>query len=144
MNNIEDGYREGATIPDLSDPDERKKLSRAGIRGYVAIAKKWSLTDAQALGLLGASSSSTLIEWQAKNEGQTLDEDTLMRISYTIGIFKALQYVWGKNLADRWITLRNRGTPFSGDSPLDYMVREGQPGMQYVRRLLDAWAAGNY
>jgi hypothetical protein len=46
--------------PDLSDPVEQERLSPAGLGAFVSIAKKWSLNDAQALGLLGAVTPSTL------------------------------------------------------------------------------------
>ena len=32
--------------------------------------------------------------------------DTMLRISYLIGIFKALNILHGKALADRWVSLR--------------------------------------
>jgi hypothetical protein len=66
----------------------------------------------------------------------------LTRISLVIGIYKALNIYFGKPWADRWITLENRGPLFAGQSPIDYMLRHGQPGMAEVRRMLDAWRGG--
>jgi hypothetical protein len=71
-----------------------------------------------------------------------LDEDTMLRISYLIGIFKALNILHAENLADRWITLANRNPIFAGATPLQYMLRGGIPAMQVVRRLLDARRGG--
>ena len=128
--------------PDLSDSAEQERLSPAGIEVFTNIAKIWSLTDAQALGLLGVVTASTLLEWETGMEGRTLDEDTLMRISFLIGIFKALNIYFGQDLADRWVTLPNQNPLFAGEAPVDYMIQHGCSGMKQVRRLLDARCAG--
>jgi hypothetical protein len=75
--------------PDLSAPVEQERLSPAAIGAFVNIAKIWSLNDVQALGLLGVLTVSTFLEWKTGMEGRTLDEDTLMRISFLIGIFES-------------------------------------------------------
>jgi hypothetical protein len=78
---------------DLSNSAEQERLSPAGIEIFVNITKIWSLEDAQALGLLGVVTASTLLEWKTGMEGRALDEDRLMRISFLIGIFKGAQYL---------------------------------------------------
>jgi len=108
----------------------------------VNIAQKWELNEVQARGLLGGVASSTFHSWKTKPKGKQLDQDTLTRISLVIGIYKALNIYFGKPWADRWITLENRGPLFAGHAPIDYMLRNGQPGMAEVRRLLDAWRGG--
>jgi Protein of unknown function (DUF2384) len=128
--------------PDFSDPVERERLSPAGIGTFVNIAKKWSLDDVHALGLLGTVPPSTLRDWKTEIEGRTLDEDTLMRISFLVGIFKALNICYEQRLADCWVTLPNQNHLFAGDTPVDYMIQHGRPGMEQVRRLLDARCAG--
>ena len=128
--------------PDLSKPDVRRKLTPGALRTFVNIASKWELTEVQARGLLGGVASSTYHAWKTNPRGKQLDQDTLTRISLTIGIYKALNIYFNKPLADRWITLGNRGPMFAGHSPLEYMIRNGQPGMVDVRRMLDAWRGG--
>jgi hypothetical protein len=128
--------------PDFSDPVEQKRLSPAAVVLFINIAKTWSLKDAQALGLLGAVTASTLLEWRTEMEARTLDEDKLMRISLLVGIFKALNIYHGQELADRWVTLQNQNPLFAGEAPVDYMIQFGQPGMKQVRRLLDARCVG--
>ena len=77
-----------------------------------------------------------------RNPDRTVDTDRLTRISYVIGIFKALNILHSRKLADEWIHLPNSNPIFSGESPLAYMIRGGLPAMQTVRRLLDARRAG--
>jgi hypothetical protein len=126
----------------LADPAERKRLSRSAIIGFIKMASIWSLTDAQALGLLGAATPATLHEWQVENEGRPLAQDTLTRISYLIGIFKALNICHSQNLADSWILLPNQNSIFAGETPLEFMVQNGEPGLATVRRLLEARCQG--
>jgi hypothetical protein len=66
----------------------------------------------------------------------------LLRISLVIGIYKALHIYFGEEWADRWVALGNRGSMFAGTAPIEYMIRQGQPGMSQVRRMLDAWRGG--
>jgi Protein of unknown function (DUF2384) len=71
-----------------------------------------------------------------------LSADELFRISYLIGIFKALNVLHGQSLADQWVRLANSNRIFNGATPLEYMKKGGQPAMQTVRRLLDARIQG--
>jgi len=135
------GYRFDKAA-DLTSAAERERLSPSGIRAFVKICEKWGLTETQARALLGGIASSTFHAWKADPEGQKLSQDTLIRISLVIGIYKALHIYFSKAWADRWVRLANRGALFSGRSPIDFMIRQGQPGMLEVRRMLDAWRGG--
>ncbi|MCA1733663.1 MAG: MbcA/ParS/Xre antitoxin family protein, partial [Acidobacteria bacterium] len=68
--------------------------------------------------------------------------DRLLRISYLIGIFKALNILYSKKLADAWVGLPNSNRIFGGRTPLAYMLTGGLPAMQTIRRLLDARRGG--
>lgn len=128
--------------PNLADAGERGRLSPSAIKAFLNIAKKWELSEVQARGLLGGIASSTFHAWKTEPRGRKLDQDTLTRISLAIGIYKALHIYFGKPWADRWVALANRGPMFAGQAPIDYMLRQGQPGMMQVRRMLDAWRGG--
>lgn len=128
--------------PDLTDPKVREQLSGSAVKAFVKTARKWGLTESQARGLLGGIASSTFHAWKTEPKKQKLTQDTLLRISLVIGIYKALHIYFGEDWADRWVTLANRGSLFNGVAPIDYMIRHGQPGMFQVRRMLDAWRGG--
>lgn len=127
---------------DLSSPATRARLSRSGIKGFLRIMEKWGIKDPDARQLLGGISSGSYYALKKEPAQRTLDQDTLTRISLLIGIFKALNILYCKALADAWITLPNRNPMFRGASPLAYMVQRGQPGMVAVRQLLDARRGG--
>lgn len=126
---------------DLSARSERERLSPAALRGFFAIADRWKLRDDEARELLGGVSSSAYYEWKRKPE-RTLDVDRIARISYLVGIYKALHILYGDELADEWVRLPNRNALFGGRSPLEYMIAGGLIAMQTVRRLLDARRGG--
>lgn len=127
---------------DLANPRQRQQLSGSAIRAFLKLIEKWQLTEAQARGLLGGIASSTFHDWKTAPGKQKLSQDVLIRISLFIGIYKALHIYFGQHLSDQWITFGNNGPMFAGVSPLDYMIRHGQPGIVQVRRMLDSWRGG--
>jgi hypothetical protein len=127
---------------DFADAAERARLSASAIHVFMNVVREWKLTAEQARGLLGVDAP-TYRAWQADPHGTTLDQEPLTRISLAIGIYKALHICQGEKLADRWVTLQNRGPLFAGQAPIDYMIERGQAGMKTVRRLVDSWSAGN-
>jgi hypothetical protein len=77
-----------------------------------------------------------------KQPERTLDADTLTRISYLVGIFKALNILYSEALADAWMQRPNSNRIFGGQAPLAYLIKGGLPAMQIVRRLVDARRGG--
>jgi hypothetical protein len=103
--------------------------------------ERWGIRDDDAKVLLGGLSNGPYYEMK-KNPDRVLDTDRLLRISYLTGIFKALNILYSKKLADAWIRLPNSNRIFRGESPLAYVMKGGLPAMQTVRRLLDARRGG--
>jgi hypothetical protein len=126
----------------LSDPETRRRLSPAAIKGFLGIMEKWKLRDPDARQLLGGMSTGSFYALKKEPKNRVLDQDTLTRVSLLIGIFKALNILYSPKLADSWITLPNTNPMFRGLTPLAYMVQRGQPGMVHVRQLLDARRGG--
>jgi hypothetical protein len=126
---------------DLGRKEERERLSASAIKGFLAIARRWKLRDEDARALLGGISNGAWYELK-KNPDRVLDADRLLRISYLVGIFKALHILHGEALADAWVRLPNSNRLFGGQSPLAFMIAHGLPGFQLVRRLLDARRGG--
>jgi Protein of unknown function (DUF2384) len=133
-------YRPAAP-PDLSARHERERLSRAGLATFFAIMSRWKVRDEDARALLGGVTNGPFYEMK-RNPDRVLDADRLTRISYLIGIYKALRILHSEPLADDWMRLPNRNPIFAGATPLAYVIRGGLPAMQTVRRLLDARRAG--
>jgi hypothetical protein len=126
---------------DLSDKGVAKRLSPAAVKAFLKIATLWELRDEDARLLLGGISNGAYYELK-KASSPVLDQDRLTRISLLTGIFKALNILYRKKLADRWIRLPNTNPMFGGQLPLTYMTRGGVPAMLRVRQLLDARRGG--
>jgi Protein of unknown function (DUF2384) len=134
------GYQPDA-VPDLSRLETRERLSQPALEGFFAIVDKWEIPIERAGDLLGGMPRSTI--YKLKSTAGTLRQDELTRISYIVGIYKALHILLPDDLADRWITQPNDNPLFRGQPPVDYMVRAGIPGLQQVRSLLDAERRGH-
>jgi hypothetical protein len=127
--------------PDLTGREARQRLSAPGLKAFFTIVGRWKVRDEDARALLGGVSNGPFYEMK-RHPDRVIDADRLTRISYLIGIFKALQILHAPALADEWVHLPNQNPIFAGQTPLAYMIRGGLPALQTVRRLLDARRAG--
>jgi len=129
------------TAVDLSKKENRNRLSPAAVKGLLRIATHWKLRDEDTRVLLGGISSGSFYALKSRST-KTLDEDQLTRISLLIGIYKALNILYGQQLADAWIALPNANPMFGGGTPLNYVKRGGIPALLRVRQLLDSRRGG--
>jgi hypothetical protein len=127
-------------VPDLSRLEARERLSQSAADGFFAIADRWGLSVPEQGELLGGMPRSTV--YKLRTAAGTLRQDELTRISYVVGIYKALHILLPEDLADRWVKQPNDNPLFRGQAPLETMVRGGIPGLQQVRSLLDAARGG--
>jgi hypothetical protein len=132
---------EPVTVINFNSSDERARLSSSAVKAFFNIASKWEIKDEDARELLGGLPSSSFYALK-KNPNKILDVDRITRISYLIGIYKALHILYGDTLADKWLKLPNQNRLFNGASPLELMILGGILAMQSVRALLDARRGG--
>jgi hypothetical protein len=130
-----------APLVDLSAREDRERLSESALRGFFNMMERWQVRDEDARALLGGVSNGPFYEMK-RHPARLLDTDRLLRVSYLVGIFKALNILYSEALADAWVTRPNTNPLFAGATPIAYMVRGGLPALQAVRRLLDARRAG--
>ena len=121
-----------------STPADTQSLATAGIRGFFGIAEKWGLGEKENLVLLGEPGRATYYNWK-KGEIGKVSRDTLERLSYIVGIYKALQIlIPDKGMADAWVKRENDAPIFSGHSPLQLMLTGQLADLYRVRAYLDA------
>jgi len=107
------------------------------------IFKKWRLTGAQQMKLLGLSNEKTLYNWKGQPEKAKLTPDLLERASYILGIYKSLQILLpDQTLADNWLLTPNDNPIFSGTAPLDRLLAGQVVDLALVRNFLDAERGG--
>ena len=128
-------------IVDLTDADTRDRLSDGATKAFFNIMDIWKIRDTDARVLLGDMSNGSFYALK-KDPSKPLDTDKLRRISYLVGIFKALNILHGQTLADKWMTLHNSNRIFAGLSPAQYLMRGGLPAFETLRRFLDARRGG--
>jgi hypothetical protein len=110
----------------------------AGLRAFAKIAELWHLSVAEQLALLGITSRSTYFKWR-KEPQPRLPRDTLERLSYLLGIYKALQLLLPEaGAADDWIRRPNDAPLFGGKSALERMLSGNVADLYIVRQYLDA------
>jgi hypothetical protein len=122
--------------------DSPRELAAPALRAFFGIAARWGLSVAQQRTLLGSPPSSTFFKWK-KEQGGNLPRDVLERISYVLGIYKALQILLPESeRADRWITTPNAAPQFGGASALTRMLAGNVGDLYVVRQYLDAQRGG--
>jgi uncharacterized protein (DUF2384 family) len=119
-----------------SEPAPRPVDDAAAKRAFFRIAEAWGVTDAEARILLGAPSRSTFYNYK-RGEGGALSHDTIERISYVLGIYKALQLLFpNAQQADAW--MRKPNDIFGGRSAVEHALGGRVVDLAFVRRTLDA------
>jgi hypothetical protein len=123
-------------------PIDAKVLSGPGLRTFFRIAEAWKLNTEDQMILLGGPARSTFFNWK-KDQDVELSKDTLERISYIIGIYKALQILLPEPVAaDTWIRKSNSAPLFAGKSALQRMMSGQVSDLFLVRQYLDAQRGG--
>lgn len=110
---------------------------RAAFRGFFSIMELWGVENADIRTILGSPAERTFFKWRAGDVSSRVSEDTLRRIGYVAGIYKALQIVYSDPaLADTWIRRENR--KFGNATPLARMRGGDVTDLAAVRNYLDA------
>jgi hypothetical protein len=125
-------------VLEATAPPERDAVA---IRAFFRLADLWGLTMEQARVLLGQPSRATAYNWKA-GKVRGLPFDTVRRISYLLGIWKALQILYAEPaLADAWLQRPNAA--FGGQSALQRMLAGDVADLAAVRAHLDAARGGD-
>lgn len=124
-----------ASARQIVDQDPRRTALIA-LKTFFNIMKSWGVKNDKQMTLLGRPSESTFFNWK-RGQVSTLPVDILERVSYVIGIYKALGVLFPtRKQADAWIDKANQ--TFNGQSALEYMTKGSMLQLIHVRRYLDA------
>ena len=121
---------------------DTKALSGPALRTFFRISEAWKLNTEDQVKLLGEPSRSTFFNWK-KSHNVELYRDTLERISYIVGIYKALQILLPDPAsADAWVRKPNAAPLFGGNPALQRMLSGNVADLYVVRQYLDGWRGG--
>ena len=113
-------------------------MSAAGLRAFFKISNRWKLTTDEQRVVLGGVSQQTLCNWKAAPADVRLTSDQLDRVSYLLGIYKALHILFQEpEQADSWIRRPNDAPPFCGKPAADLIFGDYIEDLARVRRYLD-------
>jgi hypothetical protein len=114
------------------------QLAEAGLRAFFRIAQAWGLSVEEQITLLGGPARSTYFKWK-RDGASVLPRDVLERLSYLLGIYKALQILLPEEVAaDAWVRRPNAAPLFGGRSALERMLSGNVADLYLVRQYLDA------
>lgn len=106
------------------------------LEGFFQIMAKWNVDNSNARRILGNPAERTFYEWKKGKAGR-LPDDTLRRIGYVAGIWKALQIVYSDAAtSDSWVHRANRA--FGGQTPIERMAAGDVTDLAAVRAYIDA------
>jgi uncharacterized protein (DUF2384 family) len=114
-------------------PQKRQALA---LEGFFGIMAKWNVEPKLARRILGMPRERTFYAWK-KGKVSRLSEDTMRRIGYVSGIWKALEILYSNpELADTWVKRPNKS--FGGQTPLERMAAGDVTDLAAVRAYVDA------
>lgn len=108
-----------------------------GLRTFFRIAEKWQISHAQQCLLLGCQDQQAL-DSLLDGDFAEMPRDVLVRISYFLGIYKALHTIFpNEHQADSWMIRPNSAPLFAGRSAINFVAEEGVDGLAALRKYLD-------
>ena len=123
-----------------NDGEDLKRIGQVALKGFFRIAEEWGINASEQRILLGDIPRNTYTKYKALPEVK-LSSDMLERISYVLGVYKALQVLFPtREQAAAWIRKKNTAYPFNGNSALALMLNGRVTDLADVRRYIDAVA----
>ena len=110
------------------------------LRAAFNLFRRWDLDDEQGRVLLGQPSPRTYARWKT-GEIARIPHDTKQRLSYLMGIHKALRHMF-KDPARSYAWVRKDNAAFAGQSALQRMLAGDVTDLAAVRLHLDAERGG--
>ena len=122
-----------------SEQPSAAALAPAGLRTFFRIADAWGLSLNEQRAALGNVAKQTLYNWRDHPASARLSDDQLDRLSYILGIYKALHIIFTRpEQADSWIRRPNDAPPFGGKPAAATLFSGKMEDLMRVRRYLDA------
>ena len=119
------------------------RINAAALLNFFGITEDWQCGAKEQMILLGTPSKSSFYRMRDFVDGKAdkpprLGRDALERISYIMGIYKALNILLpSERRAAEWVRKPNQHPLFSGQTALDVMLQGRVIDLADVRRYLD-------
>ncbi|MCK9817630.1 DUF2384 domain-containing protein [Pseudomonas chlororaphis] len=131
-----------ATLSSVTRPEpglDSPQASRVALKFFFNLMTHWGCSVEQQRTLLGKIGNTTFYKYKQLPATVRLPHDTLERISYLMGIHKALSIIFSnsRERTYQWVSSPNSAAPFNGRTALDYMLAGRVVDIADVRRYLD-------
>lgn len=111
---------------------------RVAAKAFFKLAGAWQMDVAEQRAALGGVSKQTIYNWREQPQRARLNNDQLDRVSYLLGIYKALHIIFTRpEQADSWIRRPNAAPPFGGRPAAELIFSRRMEDIIRVRRYLD-------
>ncbi|MGO1749645.1 MAG: antitoxin Xre-like helix-turn-helix domain-containing protein [Marinobacter sp.] len=121
-----------------AEGDREAEKGRVALKGFFRVTEEWGCSAEERAKLLGGPSRTTLYNYSKLNPTK-LSNDTMERISYMLGIYKALQVLYPTHeRANRRIRLKTTEVPFCGKSAMEFMTQGSMMNLMMTRQYFDA------
>ena len=125
----------------VTDEEFGTALLAPALRTFFRLAEEWQLSEVEQCMLLGQPACSELKAWQ-RGEIASANDQTLGRISYLLGIYKAINLLLQDPTRARdWLRAPNDAPLLGGRSALDMMLSGDVADLATIRAYLDAQLA---
>lgn len=115
-----------------------KEAHRVAAQTFFNIADAWDMDVGEQRAALGNVSKQTVYNWREHPERARMTSDQLDRVSYLLGVYKALHILFTRpEQADSWIRRPNAAVPFGGKSAAELLFSGRMEDLIRVRRYLD-------
>jgi len=126
-------------LSDGQAQEDSKRMTMVALQAFFNLSARWGLSVSEERILLGSPPESTFYKWKSDKCASRLSRDVFERISYILGIYKALNSLLPSvRAADEWVRKQNTSPLFHGQSALDRMLAGSLVDLSDVRRYLDA------
>ena len=124
-------------VENINQKDPRK-IASAALQAFFNLSERWGLSVSEQRILLGSPPESTFFKWKAEKTARRLSRDAIERVSYLLGIYKALNILLpSTRAANEWIRKPNAAPLFHGQSAIERMIAGSIVDLADVRRYLD-------
>jgi hypothetical protein len=111
-------------MPYISEQFDFNTRSKVGLKTFFNIARVWNLSPKEEAILLGLPNQDTLAEMRDERNSSIITEETLLRVSYVLGVYKQLNTLFPiPENADQWLSLTNSAPLFDGESALSFLLK---------------------
>ena len=116
-------------------PSEQQR-TQAGIEAYLRLCETWKLSGDTAAKIVLVDADT----WEHMRKGRWkghLNDEQKIRIGALFELYQGLHNFFGEPIADRWVTMDNKGPLFHGKKPIQVMLENGLPTMVEVVDYVD-------